>query len=188
MEKNRYIDTESPVTSSLTRREFVLATISAGALIGAHSVMDRTALAVEKEKKPTKLFEEPDGEIPLGNVHTITIEEGEATTKKTRDVTIHFTKDGGTLLVDKKEMIIEVIGATILALKVEKKTKDDKAELHVLGGFDKEGLKGTSVFTESQLADACTKLLQGKEAEISIDAGGIQLPGKIVPKKEPKKE
>ncbi len=175
-----------PLPTSLTRREFVLAMIST-ATLETHLNMRSSVLAVEKEKKPTKLFEEPDGEIPLGAVHTIGIEEGEATTKKTRDVTIHFTKDGVTLLIDGKEMNIEVIGATIMALKVEKKTKDDKAELHVLGGFDKDGLKGTSVFTEKQLADACAKLLQGKETEITIDAGGIALPGKIVPKKEKKK-
>ncbi len=175
-----------PPHSSVTRREFVFAMVSA-ATIEAYGAMRSSVLAVEKEKKPTKLFEEPDGEIPLGDIHTIGIEEGEATTKKTRDVTIHFTKDGATLLIDGKEMNIEVIGATIMALKVEKKTKDGKAELHVLGGFDKDGLKGTSVFTEAQLADACAKLLQGKEAEITIDAGGIALPGKIVPKKEKKK-
>ncbi len=186
MENIPSTERKHPLPSSLTRRQFVLAMIST-ATLETHLSMRSSVLAVEKEKKPTKLFEEPDGEIPLGDIHTIGIEEGEATTKKTRDVTIHFTKDGATLLIDGKEMNIEVIGATIMALKVEKKTKENKAELHVLGGFDKDGLKGTSVFTETQLADACAKLLQGKEAEITIDAGGIALPGKIVPKKEKKK-
>ena len=175
-----------PLPTSLTRREFVLAMIST-ATLETHLNMRSSVLAVEKEKKPTKLFEEPDGEIPLGAIHTIGIEEGEATTKKTRDVTIHFTKDGTELMIDGKAMLIEVIGAHIVALKVEKKTTVDKAELHVRGGFDKTGLDGVSTFTESQLADGCAKLLAGKEVEIKIDASGISLTGKIVPKKEKKK-
>lgn len=184
MEKPNNADTIAP---SLTRRSFLFTMITASTAAGAYSTMQHATVGAEKEKKPTKLFEEPDGEIPLGDIHTIAIQEGEATTKKTREVTIHFTKDGVTLLVDKKEMTIEVIGAPIVALKVEKRTKDEKAELHVLGGFDKDGLKGTSVFTEAQLAEACAKLLEGKDAEITIDAGGISIPGKIVPKKEKKK-
>lgn len=179
---------QAPSSVDLTKkpvdRRTVLLALASTVVAGISAAIHNThTLAAEKEPEPTDLWSEPDGEIPLGDVHTIKLETGEGKGKKERTIKIHYSKDGTTLFLDEEQVTIEVFGTTTLAFKVEKRTEDDQPSLQIEGGFDKQ-LTATATFSKTSLAKACNELLAGKSVDIDITSGAMKFAGKMIPKKK----